>query len=77
MLVAQHRLNSNLLSAVRPVILIYFLNMASARPEDDEVFSSDMIVIGLQFREPNVVPMPVTFLQAVLLKFAIIESRAE
>ena len=76
-LVAQKRLKSNLSSAVRTVILIYFHALTSLRFEDGEVFSSDIKDIGLQFRQPNITPLPVTFLQAVLQKFAIIESRAE
>ena len=77
MLVIQHRQNSSLSSAVRMVILIYFRTLASVPLEDDEVFASDMTDIGLQFHEPDVVPIPVTFLPVVLQKFAIIESRAE
>ena len=77
MLVVWHLQNSSLLSAVRPAILVFFLNSTSVRLEDDEVFSSDMQDTRLQLHEPNVVPIPVKFLQAVLQKFAIIESRAE
>ena len=77
MLVIQHRQNSTLSSAVRMVILIYFRTLASLPLEDDEVFASDMIDIGLQFHEPDAAPAPVTILPLVLQKFGIIESRAE
>ena len=77
MLVIQHRQNSTLSSAFRMVILIYFRTLASVPLEDDEVFTSDMTDIGLQFHEPNATPIPVTFLPVVLQKFAIIESHAE
>ena len=59
------------------MILIYFRALASARLEDGGVFSSDIKDIGLQFRQPNITPLPVTVLRAVLQKFAIIESHAQ
>jgi hypothetical protein len=77
MLVVQHRQNSSLSSAVRPVMVIYFFTLANVRLEDDEVFASDMTDIGLQFHEPDVARAPVTILSVVLQKFGIIESRAE
>ena len=77
MLVFQHHQNSSLSSSVRMVILIYFRTLASAQLEDVEIFASDMTDIGLKLHEPDAAPMPVTFLQFVLEKFAIIESRAE
>ena len=77
MLVVQYLQNSSLSSALRMVILNYFRILASTRLEDDEVFTSDMTDIGLQFHEPNATPIPVTFLPVVLQKFAIIESHAE
>ena len=66
MLVVQHRQNSSLSSAVRLVIVIYFRTLASVPLEDDEVFASDMTNIGLQFHEPDAVPIPVTFLLVML-----------
>ena len=77
MLVVQHRQNSSLSSAVRPVMVIHFFTLANVRLEDDEVFASDMTDIGLQFHEPDVARAPVTILSVVLQKFGIIESRAE
>ena len=77
MLVVQHRQNSNLSSAVRLVIEIYFRTLASVRLQDNEVFAIDMTDIGLQFHEPDAAPAPVTILPVVLQKFGIIESRAE
>ena len=77
MLVVQHRQNSNLPSAVRLVIVIYFRTSANVRLEDDEVFASDITDIGLQFHEPDVASAPVTILQMVLQKFGIIELRAQ
>ena len=62
---------------VRLVIVIYFRTSANVRLEDDEVFASDITVIGLQFHEPDAAPAPVTILPVVLQKFGIIESRAE
>ena len=59
------------------MILIYFCALTSVRVEDDGVFASDITDIGLQFHEPDAVPIPVTFLPVVLQKFATIESRAE
>ena len=77
MLVVQHRQNSSLSSAVRPVMVIHFFTLANVRLEDDEVFAGDMTDIGLQFHEPDVARAPVTILSVVLQKFGIIESRAE
>jgi hypothetical protein len=50
MLVAQHRPNSNSLSAVKPVIIIYLRTLAGIRLRDGGVFSSNIKEIGLQFR---------------------------
>ena len=59
------------------MIVIYFRSLANVRPEDNEVFASDMTDIGLQSHEPDASPAPVTILLVVLQKFGIIESRAE
>ena len=77
MLVVQHRQNSSLSSAVKLVIVIYFLTLANMRLQDNEVFASDMTDIVLQFHEPDAAPAPVTILSLVLQEFGIIESRAE
>ena len=57
--------------------MIYFRTLANVRPEDNEVFASDMTDIGLQFHKPYAALAPVTILPVVLQKFGIIESRAE
>ena len=75
--VVQHRQNSNLSSAVKLVIEIYFRTLANVRLEDDEVFASDLTDIGLQFHEPDAAPASVTILPVSLQRFGIIESRAE
>ena len=75
--VVQHRQNSNLSSAVRLVIEIYFRTLANVSLEDGEVFASDITDIGLQFHEPDAAPAPVTILPVALQKFGIIESRAQ
>ena len=77
MLVVQHRQNLSFLSTIRMMILVYFRTLANLLLEDDEVFASDMTDIRLQFHEAETAPTPVMFLQVVLQKFAIIESRAE
>ena len=77
MLVVQHRQNSNLSSAVRLVIVIYFRTLANVRLEDDEVFASDLTDIGLQLHEPDATPASVKILPVSSQRFGIIESRAE
>ena len=76
-LVAQHRQIPSVSSAARMVLLIHVRTLASVELKDDEVFTSDMTDIGLQFHEPDATPIPVTFLPFVLQKFATIEPRAE
>ena len=56
MLVVKHSQNSSLSSMVRLVIVFYFCTLANVRPEDNEVFASDMTDIGLQFHEPDATP---------------------
>ena len=77
MLVVQHRQNLSLSSVVRMMISISFRTLANMQLEDDQVFASDIIEVGLQFHQPDAANIPVTFSPVVLQKFSIIESRAE
>ena len=77
------RRHSSLTSAMKPVILIYYRNLASFTVGADGIFATDITDltditdITQQLHAPDTALAPVRLLPLVLQKFAIIEAHAE
>ena len=71
------RRHSSLTSAMKLVILFYYLSLAILTVGANGIFATDITDMTRQLNAPDGAPAPVRLLPLVLQKFAIIEAHAE